>query len=128
MIQPFAMFPVLVANDLAQLKSFYEEQFGFKVEFYQQDSYLHLHHEESKIQLAFMVPNHPSQPEFLQSRASSTGMVISLEVAKAKSAYDDAREAGLNITVDLKVEEFGVTHFMVTDPSGFVIDILEHHD
>lgn len=127
MIKPFAMFPVLVANDLAKLKDFYEHHFGFKSEFYQHDFYLHLLQPEAKIQLAFMAPNLSSQPEFLHSPANSTGMVISLEVVSAKVAFDKAQKVGLDISLDLKVEDFGITHFMITDPAGFVIDIVEHH-
>lgn len=128
MIKPFAMFPVLVATELNQLKAFYEMHFGFKSEFFQQDFYLHLLHPESNIQMAFMVPDHPSQPDFLHPLAGTTGMVISLEVENAQQAYDEAKEAGLTMILDFKVEEFGVTHFMVEDPAGFIIDIVEHHD
>ena len=126
MIHITAMFPVLVTKELAPLKLFYESHFGFKSEFYQQDFYLHLLQPKTKIQLAFMVTNHPSQPAFLHSPASSTGMVISLEVASAKSAYDMARDAALDIMFAYKVEEFGVAHFMIRDPAGIVLDIVEH--
>ncbi len=126
MINATAMFPVLVANDLDKLKEFYEIHFGFIAEFYQDDFYLHMLQPESKIQLAFMVPNHPSQPEFLHQSASTKGMVISFEVVSAEDAYDKARKSGLNICFEHKVEEFGVAHFMVRDPAGFVLDIVEH--
>jgi len=114
MINAIAMFPVLVANDLKKLKEFYENNFGFITEFYQDDFYLHLLQPESKIQLAFMVPNHPSQPEFLHPTASSMGMVISFEVENAKDAYEKARQSGLNISFEHKVEEF------------FILDVVEH--
>lgn len=127
MIKPIAMFPVLVAENLGKLKEFYETQFGFRTDFYQEDFYLHLQQPDSGIQLAFMVPNHPSQPDFLRSSASCSGMVISLEVAAAKPAFDEATKAGLDIFFTLKTEEFGLTHFMVRDPAGFAIDIVEHH-
>jgi len=126
MINAIAMFPVLVANDLKKLKEFYENNFGFITEFYQDDFYLHLLQPESKIQLAFMVPNHPSQPEFLHPTASSMGMVISFEVENAKDAYEKARQSGLNISFEHKVEEFGVAHFMIRDPAGFILDVVEH--
>jgi len=128
MINATAMFPVLVAKDLSVLKEFYESNFGFITEFFQSDFYLHLLHPESKIQLAFMVPNHPSQPEFLHPLASSMGMVISLEVENSKDAYENARKLGLDISFEHKFEEFGVAHFMVRDPAGFILDIVEHID
>lgn len=128
MIDAISMFPVLVANDLDRLKEYYESNFGFTAEFYQNDFYLHLLQPDSKIQLAFMVPNHPSQPEFLQPIASAMGMVISLEVDSSEEAYKKAVASGLNITFEHKVEEFRVSHFMVRDPAGFILDIVEHLD
>lgn len=126
MINPIAMFPVFVVNDLAKMKLFYESNFGFISEFFKEDFYLHLLQPESKAQLAFMVPNHPTQPRFLHTLANSEGMVISLEVTAAKGAYEQARQASLDIVFDYKVEEFGTAHFMVKDPAGLVIDIVEH--
>jgi len=128
MINPIAMFPVFVVDDLARMKAFYETNFGFVSEFFQEDFYLHLLQPDSKAQLAFMVPDHPSQPVFLHSAASSTGMVISLEVTGAKDAYEQARQAELDIVFDYKTEAFGTAHFMVKDPAGLVVDIVEHLD
>ncbi len=127
MIQLSAMFPVLVAKDLTSLKAYYEKNFGFESQFFDADFYVHLCHPASGIQLGFMVPDHPSQPEFLHAMAGKQGMVISFEVPNAKNAYDRLKKAGLDIVFDFKVEEFGLSHFMVKDPAGFVIDIVEHH-
>ncbi|MEM7258400.1 MAG: VOC family protein [Pseudomonadota bacterium] len=126
MIQSIAMFPVLVVSDLGRVKAFYETHFGFVADFFQEDFYLHLRQPDSHAQLAFMVPNHPSQPGFLQRPASVDGMVISLEVKVSKDAHEKAREAGMEMVLDYREEEFGVAHFMVKDPSGLVIDIVEH--
>jgi len=126
MINPIAMFPVFVVSDLEKMKAFYETNFGYVSEFFQQDFYLHLLHPDSKAQLAFMVPDHPTQPGFLQSLASAKGMVISLEVTSAKAAHERARQSGLDVVFDYKEEEFGTAHFMVKDPAGLVIDVVEH--
>jgi len=127
MIELSAMFPVLVAEDLSALKNFYQQYFGFQAEFFDAEFYVHLLHAGSGTQIAFMAPNHPSQPEFLHALASTEGMVISFEVPSVKSAYDLATKAGLEIAFDYKVEDFGVTHFMVRDPAGFLVDVVEHH-
>ena len=125
-IRPIALFPVFVVPDLAKMKAFYERNFGFVSEFYQEDFYLHLLQPDAKAQLAFMVPEHPSQPAFLSPRASAQGMVISLEVTDAKRAYEQAKDAELDLVFQYKEEEFGVAHFMLKDPAGLVIDIVEH--
>lgn len=127
MIEMNTMFPVLVTEELTSLKHYYEENFGFECQFFDAEFYLHLLHPKSGMQLGFMVPNHPTQPSFLHSVAGKEGMVISFDVPNAKVAYDTLKKAGLDIVFDYKVEVFGVTHFMVKDPAGFIIDIVEHH-
>ena len=126
MIEPSAMFPVLVSENLAELKNFYTTHFGFQAVFYDAEFYLHLLHPGSGAQLGFLVPDHPSQPESLHPAAASDGMVISFEVADAGAAFAAAGEMRLPVVMDLKQESWGQTHFMVRDPGGFVIDVVEH--
>ena len=128
MMELRTMFPVLVTEDLETLKTFYEQNFGFESQFFDANFYLHLNHPDSGIQLGFMVPGHTSQPEYLHPVAGKEGMVISFEIPKAKTAYDAMVKSGLEIVFDYKVESFGLTHFMVKDPAGFIIDIVEHHE
>lgn len=128
MIELSAMFPVFIAENLDALKDFYQQYFGFQAEFFDSSFYLHLLHQDSGSQLAFMVPNHPSQPDFLQAVSSTENMVISFDVKDAKAAYASAVDAKLDIVFDYKVEEFGLSHFMVRDPAGFIVDVVEHHD
>ena len=128
MIELSTMFPVLVTQDLTALKDYYQTNFGFESQFFDANFYLHLIHPNSGIQLGFMAPAHASQPEFLHPLASTQGMVISFEVPNAKAAYDALVTAGLDVVFEYKVEEFGLSHFMVKDPAGFVIDVVEHHE
>ena len=66
-----------------------------------------------------------SQPGFLQPTAQADGMVISFEVANATAAYAQAKKDGLDIVFELKEEPWKQTHFMVRDPAGLIIDIVE---
>ncbi|WP_448564969.1 VOC family protein [Thalassotalea ganghwensis] len=128
MIEIDAMFPVMVSSKLEAIKLFYESYFGFNAVFYDPNFYLHLVSPNSGIQLGFLSPNHPSQPQFLHSLMSPDGYVISFEVKNAALAYDQAKNVGLDIAMELKEEVWGQIHFMVTDPDGFRIDIVQHVD
>lgn len=128
MIEPTAMFPVLVAENLEVLRDFYIQSFGFEVAFYEAEFYLHLVHPDSGIQLGFLLPNLPSQPEFLFPVAGKEGMVTTFEVSDARLALESATQIGLEIAMQYKEESWGQKHFMVRDPAGFVIDIVEHID
>ena len=126
MIEIDAMFPVMVAENLEAMKQFYETVFGFKAVFYDANFYLHIISPNNSIQLGFLLPNLVSQPEFLHPVMPSEGFVISLEVKNAALAYSEAQKMNLNFIMDLKQEEWGQIHFMIQDPAGFSVDIVQH--
>ena len=125
MIEIDAMFPVMVAANLDEQKAFYESVFGFQAVFYDADFYLHLVSPSSGAQLGFLRPEHPSQPDFLQPLMSADGYVISFEVKDAAHAYAEAQNMHLSIAMDLKDEDWGQRHFMLEDPAGFRVDIIQ---
>lgn len=126
MIEVDVMFPVMVTNDLEAVKLFYETVFGFTAVFYDSNFYLHLISPNHNIQLGFLLPNLTSQPEFLHPIMSPKGYVISLEVKDAAIAYAEANKMGLNIIMALKQEEWGQIHFIIQDPAGFSLDVVQH--
>lgn len=126
MIDIQAMIPVMEAPNLEDIKQFYTSVFGFNAAFFDPGFYLHLVSPSTGVQLGFLLPNHVSQPQFLQPVMSLDGYVISFEVADAAKAYTEARTMGLNIVMELKEEAWGQIHFIVKDPAGFKIDVIEH--
>ncbi|MDD1793219.1 VOC family protein [Enterovibrio makurazakiensis] len=126
MIEFQSMFPVIVTAELDALKTFYLSTFGFDAVYYDPTFYLHLVSPSTGIQLGFLMPNHPSQPDFLHTNMVTDGYVISLEVRDAAKAFADAKAMNLNIAMELKEEVWGQIHFMVEDPAGTRIDIVEH--
>ena len=126
MIEVNGMFPVMVTADLSLVKAFYQSVFGFKVVFYQADFYLHLASANNAIELGFLMPAHVSQPEFLQAKMVTEGYVLSLEVANAEQAFAQAQQLELNVVMPIKDEVWGQRHFIISDPAGIHIDIVEH--
>lgn len=126
MIEIDAMFPVMVTTNLEAIKAFYESVFGFSAVFFDPGFYLHLVSPNSGIQLGFLMPEHATQPEFLRPLMSTDGYVISLEVKDAAQAYAEAQKMNLTIAMALKEEAWGQIHFMLQDPGGFRIDVVQH--
>jgi len=126
MIEIEAMFPVMVTSNLDAVKQFYETVFGFNTVFYDPKFYLHLVSPSTGAQLGFLLPGHVSQPEFLHPIMNSDGFVISLEVKDATMAFSEAQKMNLSVAMDLKHEEWGQIHFMLQDPAGFRIDVVQH--
>lgn len=125
MIELQAMFPVMVTSNLEVVKLFYETIFGFNAVFFDPEFYLHLVSPASGVQLGFLMPGHSSQPEFLHAAMSSEGYVISFEVKDAALAYEQAKALNLNVAMELKAEVWGQLHFMLEDPAGFRIDVVQ---
>ena len=123
MITPSLSFPVIIVNNLSATKDFYLENLSFSVAF-ENDWYLHLV-SESGIQVGFMLPNQPSQPEQFHTGYSGDGVIFSLEVEDADSAYQFAQKRDLNIILTLREEEWGQKHFSIQDPNGLFIDIVQ---
>lgn len=126
MIEISAMFPVFVAEKLPDLQTYYQAHFGFETVFYEPGFYLHLLNPGSGVQLGFLVPDHASQPPFLRALATHEGMVVSFEVSDARAAFTSAQQENLDIAMDYKEEAWGQRHFIVRDPQGLLIDIVEH--
>ncbi|MEL6354184.1 MAG: VOC family protein [Cyanobacteria bacterium J06627_28] len=125
MIELKAMYPLYVCEDLEAQQVFYSENFGFQAVFFEPGFYLHLINRNNGTQVGFMLPNLATQPPFLHAKATADGMVLSFEVADAKEAYAKAQQQNLNIHVELKEEPWQQTHFMVKDPAGLILDIVE---
>lgn len=122
MIQPKSAFPVFVVPAPTEAIAFYQN-LGF-AEVFNSGWYVHLA-TQSGAQIGFLEPNHSSQPEFLHSATNGAGSVFSLEVVDATSAYAEAKKLGLKIAFALKTEDWGQQHFMLRDPFGLIVDIVQ---
>jgi len=123
MMKPNSSFPVFIVQSLSDAKAFYLDNLGFSVVF-ENEWYLHLV-SDSGIQLGFMLPNQPTQPDIFQQSYEGNGVIFSIEVENADSAYSEAKEKSLDIVLELRSEEWGQRHFCVKDPNGIYIDVVQ---
>ena len=123
MITPNNAFPVFIVKNINKAKDFYENNFDFNTVF-ENEWYLHLV-SKSGIQVAFMRPNQPTQPEIFHKPYNGKGVIFSLEVNDADSVYAFVKKQSLNIVLELRSEEWGQRHFSLEDPNGIFIDIVQ---
>lgn len=116
------VYPLLITDNIKECADFYVKHFGFDKVF-EQDWYIQLVH-KSGAELAFMVPNAQNQPQELHPAFGGKGLVYSFEVADAEAEYKRLK-GRVDIFFDLKLEEWGQTHFMLTGPAGEVIDVVQ---
>ncbi len=123
MISPNSSFPVFIVANLDAAKAFYTGHFDFQVAF-ANEWYLHLV-SGSGVQLGFMLPGQPTQPEIFHQSHNGAGVIFSMEVNDADAAYAEASQAGLDIALDLRSEDWGQRHFSLRDPNGVYLDIVQ---
>ena len=123
MITAASSFPVFTVNNLEAAKAFYNAHLGFGVAF-ENEWYLHLV-SDAGIQLGFMLPAQPTQPEIFHSAYDGRGVIFSLEVEDVDVAYAEARRQALNVVLTLRSEDWGQRHFCLEDPNGIHLDIVQ---
>ena len=123
MIETKSSFVVFIVENLNAAKTFYTDNLGFEVVF-SGDWYIHLI-SKSGIQIGFMLPDQPSQPEIFRKAFPGEGAIFSLEVEDADAAYEIAKSKSLHVVLELKSEDWGQRHFCIQDPNGVYLDIVQ---
>ena len=123
-VKATGFFPVMTTTKLIECRNFYMQYFGFIVVF-EADWYIQLV-SETGIQLGFLQPNHPTQPDFLQAAYGGSGLIYSFEVSDVDQEYEKFKKSKMAILFQIKTEEWGQRHFMIKDPSGMVVDVVQH--
>ena len=116
-------FNVITTPMVRDCAEFYGRCFGFD-NVVDLGWYVHLRH-PSGVEVAFMEPDHPTQPPLYQPAWTGQGLIVSLEVPDARRAMAELESLGIPIAFELKEEEWGQIHFGVRDPNGIPIDIVQ---
>lgn len=122
-MQPTSIYPVICTSRLRETADFYVTHFGFDVAF-QSDWYVSLRHGSAQhYELAVLDHTHPSIPEV--GRRPVAGLLINFEVDDVDAEYARLIEGdGLPLLLELRSEPWGQRHFITTDPSGVLIDVI----
>lgn len=116
----------IVTERVVESCDFYVAMFGCPLLFEGEDNWfvlLGLGNSE----LAFMKPGLSFQgPMFRKPLASADGLWISVDVDDAKAEYQRLQDLGVTISQELRDEPWGDRHFVIMDPNGIALDIVEH--
>lgn len=116
----------IITKNLEASKDFYVNKLGLKVRF-ESDFYLLLH-TEGKVdtEIAFLLPNHPTQTDIFKSEFNGKGVFITIEVENVDKVYKEIKAKQIPIVLEIKDEEWGDRHFAIQDPNGVGIDFVTH--
>lgn len=124
------LYPLITTPSLFEARDFYVRHFGFDVAF-EASWFVYLtgqaDGETRGATLAFMHPDHPSNPPGPET-FDGKGMILTVEVADAKAAFDRLSMDGAPIVHPLTDEVWGQRRFMTRDPAGVLVDVVQQID
>ena len=115
----------IITEKLAETKAFYTDVLGFGVTF-ENEFYLLLHTPNQESEISFLLPNHPSQQPLFHKPFQSQGVYLTIEVDDVDKIYNEFKQKGVDIKIDLRNEAWGDRHFAIEDPNGVGIDIVKY--
>lgn len=113
-----------ITDKLTETAEFYKQYFDFN-EVFTSDWYIQLAHTNGS-EIALMLPGQPHQPDFLQTAHSGEGIVFTFETENAQEEYDSLVAKSAPIIHSLRDEEWGQRHFILRDPSGVYVDVVQY--
>lgn len=117
------LLPNICTDQMAETRAFYEKLLGFVVGFEHAGWYLQMSSPTNpQLQIGIVRRDHQFTPKAFQQPAQ--GVIISVQVEDADTAYAAALKRGFSVAHDLRDESFGMRRFMVADPNGLLVNIF----
>ncbi|WP_439606385.1 VOC family protein [Hydrogenophaga sp.] len=117
-------YPVLMTDRVAETARYYEQHFRFTRQF-DSDWYVHLQSsEDANVNLAILDGAHATIPAVARS-GRAAGVLLNFEVDNVDAEYERVLASGLDVQLALRDEPFGQRHFIVQDPNGVLIDVIQ---
>ena len=117
-------YPVLMTDRVAETARYYEQHFRFTRQF-DSDWYVHLQSSEDEtVNLAILDGAHATIPAVARG-GRAAGVLLNFEVDNVDAEYERVLASGLDVQLALRDEPFGQRHFIVQDPNGVLIDVIQ---
>lgn len=114
----------IITEAVQASKDFYVRLFGFEVIYEGDDSWIVLL-KLGENELGFMRPGLPSQAPIFRSAFGGQGIWLTFEVADAEAEQQRLIALGVPIETTLRDEQWGDRHFVIRDPNGIGVDIVQ---
>jgi uncharacterized glyoxalase superfamily protein PhnB len=117
-------YPLFTVAHLTDSRAFFVREFGMHVVFEASWIVMLSHSAEGAIQLGLMASDHPSAPpgpEVFEGK----GMILTIQVDDAALLHARCVREGGSVVHPLSHEPWGQRRFMVRDPSGILVDVVE---
>jgi predicted enzyme related to lactoylglutathione lyase len=116
--------PNIASDRFEETRKFYSDLFDVVVSVEHDEWYLQLMPPGSpSLNFGFLRPGH----EFFGGRPSPSGrysMVLTIHVDDVDEAYARAQQRAAEIVQKIRDEEYGQRHFLVVDPNGLLLNVM----
>jgi len=117
-----SFYPVLMTDEVKKCTDFFIKYFDFKLTF-QMDWYISLI-DENNNELAFIDYKHESIPNAY--KLPNSGLLLNFEVGNVDDVYNRLKQdLGTKIIYDIKSEDFGQRHFILSAPGNILVDVIQ---
>lgn len=114
----------VITDKVAESKDFYVRLFGCEVRYEGEGGWFVLL-ALGESELGFMQPELASQAPVFRAAYPGQGMWITVHVDDAEQEYARLKALGVAIDTPLRDEPWGDRHFVVVDPNGIGVDVVQ---
>ena len=115
----------VITDKVQESKEFYVRLFGCEVLYEGDDGWFVLL-QLGDSELGFMQPGQTSQAEIFRRPFTGQGIWVAVDVDDVDREYARIQALGVEIAVALRDEPWGDRHFVVIDPNGIGVDVVQH--
>ena len=112
----------IVTEKIQESKKFYTRLFGCEIVF-ESDWFVLLQLGEGE--LGFMLPEQETQDPIFRPALQGQGIWIVIDVENVDQEYQRIKDMDEDIVVNLRDEPWGERHFVVRDPNGIGVDVVQ---
>jgi uncharacterized glyoxalase superfamily protein PhnB len=117
-------YPLLTVRHVRDSAAFFQRCFGMRPLFEASWIVMLAHGEQDSIALGLMASDHPSRPPGPEL-FDGQGMIFTVQVEDAAALHARLAEAGVPIQHPLTDCPWGQRRFMLRDPSGLSVDVVQ---
>lgn len=115
----------VITDKVQESKDFYISHFGCEAIYEGDDDWFVLL-TLGDSELGFMKPGLESQATIYRKAFQSQGLWIAVDVEDVDAEYQRIKSLGTPIEADIRDEPWGDRHFVIVDPNGIGVDIVQH--
>lgn len=115
----------VITEKVEESRDFYVRYFGCEVVYEGEESWFVLL-KLGDSELGFMKPGVKSQATIYRTAFQGHGVWIAVDVDDVDAEYQRIKSLGAPIESEIRDEPWGDRHFIIADPNGIGVDIVQH--